>query len=223
MPTAAPPQLYVRQLPLGPMKNFVYLVGAKDAAEVVVVDPAWDVPAIEAAAAADGKRVVGAFVSHCHGDHINGLPELLSRHDVPVWCQKAELDFSPELQRVRDAVKPLGAGDTLQVGPLTLKALHTPGHTPGSQCLSVGDALVSGDTLFINGCGRCDLKGGNPEDMYRSISQVLQRLRDETRLLPGHDYANVPVLELGRVKASNPYFQLHDLQSFVAFRMRPRT
>jgi hydroxyacylglutathione hydrolase len=216
------PHLYVRQLPLGPMENFVYLVGAADAPEVVVVDPAWDVPAIEAAAAADGKRLVGAFVSHSHGDHINGLPELLSRHDIPVWVQREEVDFSPDLQRLRDAVRPLAPGDVIDVGPLRMRALHTPGHTPGSQCLSVGDALVAGDTLFINGCGRCDLRGGNPEDMYRSISQVLQRLPDDTRLYPGHDYADVPVAAMGEVKATNPYFQCPDLASFVAFRMRPR-
>ncbi|MCI0569303.1 MAG: MBL fold metallo-hydrolase [Myxococcaceae bacterium] len=216
------PQLYIRQLELGPMKNFVYLVGAPGAPEVVVVDPAWDVPAIEAAAAADGKRITGVFVSHCHGDHINGLPELLSRHDVPVWCQRAELEFSPDLQKLRDAVRPLGPGDVFDVGPLRMRALHTPGHTPGSQCLSVDEALVSGDTLFINGCGRCDLRGGNPEDMYRSISQVLLRLPDDTRLFPGHDYADVPVAAMGEVKAHNPYFQFHDLASFVAFRMRPR-
>jgi glyoxylase-like metal-dependent hydrolase (beta-lactamase superfamily II) len=216
------PSLYVRQLKLGPMDNFVYLVGADASPEVVVVDPAWDVPAIEEAARQDGKRLVGAFVSHCHGDHINGLPELLSRHDIPVWAQRAEVDFSPELQRLGHAVRPLAPGDTLQVGPLTLKALHTPGHTPGSQCLAVEDALVSGDTLFINGCGRCDLKGGNPEDMYRSLSQVLMRLPDQTRLFPGHDYADVPVASMARVRAENPYFQFHDLGSFVAYRMRPR-
>jgi glyoxylase-like metal-dependent hydrolase (beta-lactamase superfamily II) len=110
----------------------------------------------------------------------------------------------------------------VKVGPLEVKLLHTPGHTPGSQCVLCGDALVSGDTLFINACGRCDLKGGNPEDMYRSITGVLMRLPDTTRLFPGHDYADVPVAELGAVKQSNPYFQFHDLPSFVEFRMRPR-
>jgi hydroxyacylglutathione hydrolase len=214
--------LYVRQLKLGPMDNFVYLVGAADAPEVLVVDPAWDVPAIERAVAEEGKRLVGAFVSHCHKDHINGLPELLSRHDVPVYAQREEVAFSEDLRALGDALRPVGPGEALTVGPRTFHALHTPGHTPGSHCLFAGDALVSGDTVFINGCGRCDLRGGNPEDMYRSLSQVLLRVPDQTRLWPGHDYADVPVAAMGQVRQGNPYFAFPDVASFVAYRMRPR-
>ncbi|GEN08777.1 Glyoxylase, beta-lactamase superfamily II [Myxococcus fulvus] len=213
---------YVRQLKLGPMDNFVYLVGAADSRDVVVVDPAWDVDAIERAVEEDGKRLAGAFVSHCHFDHINGLPELLSRHDVPVYAQRAEVEFSAELRELSDALRLLGPGDAVPVGTETFHALHTPGHTPGSHCLLAGDALVSGDTLFINGCGRCDMNGGDPEAMYRSLSQVLLKVPDSTRLWPGHDYADVPVAALGEVRQKNPYFSFPDVASFVAFRMRPR-
>jgi hydroxyacylglutathione hydrolase len=217
------PSLYVRQLKLGPMENFVYLVGAEGAPEVVVVDPAWDVPGIEAALKEDGKRLVAAFVSHCHGDHINGLPQLLERHDVPVWAQAQEVAFSEDLRRLAgDALVPLAPGDSVEVGPARFRCLHTPGHTPGSHCLWAEDALVSGDTLFINGCGRCDLRGGDPAAMYRSLSQVLMALPDDTRLLPGHDYGDVPHAPLGEVRRHNPYFAFPDVASFVAFRMRPR-
>jgi hydroxyacylglutathione hydrolase len=215
--------LYVRQLKLGPMDNFVYLVGPKDSPEVLVVDPAWDVPAIEKALEQDGKRLVGAFVSHCHGDHTNGLPELLSRHDVPVYAQRAEVDFSEDLRKLAGgAMRPLGPGDALTVGGRGFQALHTPGHTPGSHCLLAQDALVSGDTVFINGCGRCDMRGGDPEAMYRSLSQVLLKVPDSTRLFPGHDYADVPVAAMSDVRQHNPYFAFPDVASFVAYRMRPR-
>jgi len=214
--------IYVRQLKLGPMENFVYLVGAEGAPEVAVVDPAWDVEAIEQAAREDGKVLAAAFVSHCHGDHTNGLPELLERHDLPVYAQRAELDFSPELRSLGDCMKPVSPGDALAVGRLTFKALHTPGHTPGSQCLWADDALVSGDTVFVNACGRCDLKGGDPEAMYRTISQVLLALPPATRLMPGHDYGDVPVSSLAMERKRNPYFQFPDVASFVAYRTRPR-
>lgn len=215
------PPLYVRQLQLGPMKNFVYLVGPAEGTDALVVDPAWDVAAIEAAALEDGKRLAGAFASHCHGDHINGLPELLSRHDVPVFAHAAEIDFSPELRKLGNALRPLKGGDALPLAE-GFQAIHTPGHTPGSHCLLARGALVSGDTVFINACGRCDLRGGDPEAMYRSLTQVLAPLPAQTRLFPGHDYADRPVSTLGDERAQNPYFRLGDLQAFVAYRMRPR-
>lgn len=213
---------YVRQLKLGPMDNFVYLVGPADSDEVLVVDPAWDVDAIERTVKEEGKRLVGAFVSHSHFDHINGLPDLLSRHDIPVYAQREEVQFSEELRALGDALRPVGPGEALKVGAQTFQALHTPGHTPGSHCLLAGDALVSGDTVFINGCGRCDMDGGSPEEMYRSLSQVLLKVPDSAKLWPGHDYADVPVRPMGEVRQQNPYFAFNDVASFVAFRMRPR-
>lgn len=216
------PPLYLRQLKLGPMDNFVYLVGAEGAPEVAAIDPAWDVDAIQKAAAEDGKRIACAVVSHCHQDHVNGLPELLRRMDVPVYAQKRELDFSADLRAVGDAMKGVDPGEAVQIGPLRATLLHTPGHTPGSHCVLAGDALLSGDTVFVNACGRCDLRGGNPEDMFRTISQVLMQLPPETRLFPGHDYGDLPVSSLARERERNPYFQHHDLASFIAHRMRPR-
>jgi glyoxylase-like metal-dependent hydrolase (beta-lactamase superfamily II) len=214
--------LYVRQLQLGPMENFVYLVGAEGSPEVAVVDPAWDVDAIARAAAEDRKRIACAVVSHCHPDHVNGLPELLRRLDVPVYAQKKELEFSSDLRAVGDAMKGVDPGGDIQIGPLKAQLLHTPGHTPGSHCLLAEDALLSGDTVFVNACGRCDLRGGDPAEMFRSIDQVLKRLPPETRLFPGHDYGDVPVSSIARERDQNPYFQHHDLAAFVAYRMRPR-
>ncbi len=214
--------LYVRQLALGSMKNFVYLVGAPGARETAVIDPAWDVPAIFAAAAADGRDITAAVVSHHHFDHINGLPELLERADVPVYAQKAELDFAEALQEHRSAVKPVGPGDVVKVGPLELKLIHTPGHTPGSQCVYCGGALVSGDTVFVNACGRCDFPGGSAEQMFDSLHRVLGGLPGETVLYPGHDYGDVPVSSLAREREKNPYFQLGAVGEFLKYRMRPR-
>lgn len=214
--------LYVRQLALGPMKNFVYLVGAEGAPEVAVIDPAWDVPAIFDAAEQDGKKVSAAVVSHHHHDHINGLPALLARADVPVYAQKAELDFSEDLQEHRSAIRAVGPGETVKVGPLELKLIHTPGHTPGSQCVYCGGALVSGDTVFVNACGRCDFPGGSAEQMFDSLHRVLGGLPGETKLFPGHDYGDVQVSSLDRERQQNPYFKLGAVGEFLAYRMRPR-
>ena len=117
---------------------------------------------------------------------------------------------------------PLDAGEAVEVGPLRIAAMHTPGHTPGSTCWHARDGLFAGDTVFVNACGRCDLAGGDPEQMFQSLKRVSQ-LPDEVRLYPGHDYGDVPVSSVARERERNPYFQkLSSLTDFVAYRMRPR-
>ena len=216
-------ELYVRQLALGPMKNFVYLAGAKGAKEVCVIDPAWDVAAILSAAEEDGKTVVSAFLSHHHGDHINGVHELLKQRDVPVYVQRVEAQGSEVIRAFGESVKPIGPGERIDVGPMSVTCILTPGHTAGSQCLLCEDALVSGDTVFVNACGRCDFTGGSPEQMFDSLHRVLGALPSTTALYPGHDYGDVKVSSLERERRTNPYFQLHELRAFVDYRTRPRT
>jgi len=212
--------LYVRQLKLGPMENFVYLVGAEGARETAIVDAAWDVEAAQEAAEADGRSLTHALVSHHHFDHVNGLPQLFALGGIRVFAHRADVpELAPELQR---EVTPLAAGDAVEVGPLRVVAMHTPGHTPGSTCWHVGDGLFAGDTVFVNACGRCDLAGGDPEQMFQSLKRVSE-LPGGVRLFPGHDYGDVPISSVARERERNPYFQkLASLTDFVAYRMRPR-
>jgi glyoxylase-like metal-dependent hydrolase (beta-lactamase superfamily II) len=215
--------LYVRQLKLGPMENFVYLVGAEGARETAIVDAAWDVEAALRAAEEDGRTVTHALVSHHHFDHVNGLPSLLESQGVPIHVHAADAsELGPEL---RGELKLLSGGDAVEVGPLRIRALHTPGHTPGSTCWQIeGEegAIFSGDTVFVNACGRCDLRGGDPEQMYGSLRKISE-LDPRTRLYPGHDYGDVPVSTVQRERERNPYFaRLASLPEFVAHRMRPR-
>ena len=220
--------LYLRQLQLGPMQNFVYLVGAEGSPETAVIDCAWDADAVLAAAAADGRTVTHALVSHWHADHTNGLAPLLEKQGVRVLAGAADVGDLP--QEIRNEATPLAGGDAIEVGPLRLRALHTPGHTPGSTTYSLdagpatgAGAVFSGDTLFVNACGRCDLRGGDPALMWKSL-QALSALGEEVTLYPGHDYGDVKVSSIGRERAHNPYFaRLGMLEEFVALRMRPRS
>jgi hydroxyacylglutathione hydrolase len=215
--------MYVRQLKVGPMENFVYLIGAYDSAETAIIDAAWDVDAALRAAEAEGREVTHALVSHHHFDHVNGLPELLASRGVRVHAHAADVPkLAPELQSEVTSVR---GGDVVEVGPVRIRALHTPGHTPGSTCWQVEGpegGIFSGDTVFVNACGRCDLAGGDPEQMFQSLRRISE-LDPAIKLYPGHDYGDVPVSSVGREREKNPYFALlGSLPQFVAYRMRPR-
>ncbi len=215
--------LYVRQLTYGPMKNFIHLVGAEGASEVAVVDPAWDVPSLLKQVEREGKRVAAVVLTHSHEDHVNGVPDLLEACDVPVYAQKAELAFNPRLKDFASNLKAVAPGETQKVGPLELTFIHTPGHTPGSQCLHSGGALFSGDTLFVDHCGRCDFPGSDVGQMFHSLHTVLGALPDATKVYPGHDYGAVPVSTLDRERKMNPYLLRKNLADFTDYRMRPRS
>lgn len=204
--------LYFKQLELGPMQNFIYLIGDSKTHEAAIVDPGWEVPQILRVAERDGYRLTKVFVTHHHFDHVMGLAELLRRVDVPIYVHR---DDASQLQVERSSLKPVAGGEAVLVGEIPVTLLHTPGHTPGSQCLLVNGRLLSGDTLFIRACGRCDLPGGNPALLYESLSTTLRRLADETILCPGHHYAELPTARLGEEKVANPFLRATSLDEFL--------
>ncbi|MSR77588.1 MAG: MBL fold metallo-hydrolase [Candidatus Omnitrophica bacterium] len=207
--------LYLKQIQAGPMENFVYLIGDTQTRECVMVDPAWEVDQILEIAAKDDMKVVGGLVTHYHHDHINGVPYLLGRTKSKVYIHKSE---GPYLKGMKNDLEFVDSGFKLKVGAIEIEFLHTPGHTPGSQCFLVNGNLVSGDTLFINACGRCDLPGGDVATMYESL-QRLGKLPEATVLLPGHNYADEPTSTIGQEKKNNPYYQFRSVQDFLGMRM----
>ena len=206
------PTFYLKQLRLGPMQNFVYLIGDPQSHEAAVVDPGWEVPRILLAAEADKYRIMHAFVTHHHFDHVMGLGDLLNIVEVPVYAHR---DDAPLLNVPPSNLKLMADGEQVRVGRVPVTLIHTPGHTPGSQCLLVDGHLFSGDTLFIGACGRSDLPGGNPRLLYESLTKKLRALPDETVLCPGHDYADVPTSSLGQEKRTNPFLGAATLQEFL--------
>lgn len=217
--------LYFRQVPLGPMANFVYFIGSRAARTCVVVDPAWDTDAIVRQAAADDMKIVGALVTHYHPDHCGGgmmgfhvpggVAELLGRVDAKIHVHKLEADGLIKVTGVgeRDLVRREG-GDKLALGDVEVTFIHTPGHTPGSQCFLVRERLVSGDTLFVDGCGRVDLPGSDPQQMYESLTGPLARLTDDVVLYPGHDYGPTPQSPLGEQRKTNRYLKIRSREDW---------
>ena len=212
--------LYLEQLLVGPMDNFIYLIGSKSTREVALIDPAWDIDALLNHIKEKDLTLASVLVTHYHPDHIGGgmgghsiegIAELLEKDPVKIFVHKLEAEGVKKVTGVSDIdLNIVESGDHLTIGENDIEFLHTPGHTPGSQCFKVNNNLVSGDTLFVQGCGRVDLPGSNSEDMFHSL-QKLSSLPDETILYPGHNYSAEPYESMERVKEINTYLRIEDL------------
>ena len=212
--------LYLEQLLVGPMDNFIYLVGSKSTREVALIDPAWDIDALLTHIKEKDLKLTSVLVTHYHPDHIGGgmgghsiegIAELLEKDPVKIFVHKLEADGVKKVTGVSDIdLNIVESGDHLTIGENDIEFLHTPGHTPGSQCFKVNNNLVSGDTLFVQGCGRVDLPGSNSEDMFHSL-QKLSALPNETILYPGHNYSAESYESMERVKEINTYLRIEDL------------
>ena len=220
-------RLYFRQLLSGrdfavrdpiaqQMVNFVYAIGDRSTGECLLVDPAYAVADLLDTVAADDMRVTGVLATHYHADHvggslmgypIEGLSSLLEQVDCPIHVQRDEV---PWVQRTTgvgdDHLVAHAPGDIVEVGSINVSLIHTPGHTPGSQCFHVEGRLVSGDTLFLDGCGRTDLPGSNPAEMYESL-QKLAAMPTSTIVYPGHRYSQPSSATLESIRENNYVFR----------------
>lgn len=205
------------------MENFVYLIGDKETRECVIIDPAWGVEELVDLIEAEGYTLTGALATHYHPDHIGGtmyghtvegLPALMSRCPCKVHANENEVEGIIKVTGLsKTDIVAHGSGDKVKVGEIEIELLHTPGHTPGSQCFCVGEALISGDTLFLSGCGRVDLPGGDPNEMYYTLTQRLASLSGSLMLYPGHAYGGEHA-PLSSVRATNPFLNVRDLATW---------
>jgi len=210
------PNLILQQTELGPMENYIYFIGDKESKDIMVVDPAWEVDYLRDSAAKQGFNIKGALITHGHPDHTNGIEDLLSTHDIPIYVSRHEAEF---YKPIGENIKEVDDHFALELGSVKIEFMHTPGHTPGSQCFLVDGKLVAGDTLFLDGCGRCDMPGGDAEVMYDTISQRLMKLPDSTIIYPGHNYHHLSCDSLECQKQTNPYMQCKSLNEFLHNRM----
>ena len=211
------------------MVNFTYLIGDRDKGEAVIVDPAYGVGELVDLLTADGLRLVGVLGTHWHADHlggdmmghpIEGIRDLVGRTDVDgrVHLQAPEAEWVKRATGVSDSDLVLHAsGDVVMVGDIPITLMHTPGHTPGSQCFLVDGCLVSGDTLFLDGCGRTDFAGSDPDAMYESLTQRLATVPDDTILYPGHMYSAEPSASMGETRRHNYVFRIPTLDQWRTF------
>lgn len=230
-------RLYFRQLLSGrdfapgdmiaqQMRNFAYLIGDRETGDTVVVDPAYAAGDLLDVLEADGMHLSGVLVTHHHPDHVGGtmmgftlkgLAELLERVSVPIHVNTHEALWVSRTTGI--PMSELTAHehrDKVAVGAIEIELLHTPGHTPGSQCFLLDGRLVAGDTLFLDGCGRTDFPGGDVDEMFRSLQQLADLPGDPT-VFPGHWYSAEPSAALSEVKRSNYVYRVSSLEQWRSF------
>jgi glyoxylase-like metal-dependent hydrolase (beta-lactamase superfamily II) len=227
-------RLYFRQLLSGrdfatgdmfaqQMRNFAYLIGDRETGDCVVVDPAYAAGDLVDALEADGMHLSGVLVTHHHPDHVGGsmagfelkgLAELLERGSVPVHVNSHEAEWVSRVTGIaRSELTAHEHGDKVNVGGIDIELLHTPGHTPGSQCFLLDGRLVAGDTLFLEGCGRTDFPGGDVDEMYRSL-QALAQLPGDPTVFPGHWYSAELSATLAEVRRTNYVYRASNLDQW---------
>lgn len=226
--SATSDRLYFRQLLSGrdfaidnplaqQMVNFVYLIGDRETGEAVVVDPAYGVAELLDMVGRDGMRLTGVLATHYHADHvggsmmghtIEGVRELLDLQGMKIHVQQEEAELVKKVTELSDSdIEVHDSGDVVAAGDIPIELIHTPGHTPGSQCFLVAGNLIAGDTLFLEGCGRTDLPGADPAEMYRSLHTRLARIPDDTVLFPGHRYSFHSSASMGMTREMNYVFK----------------
>ena len=227
-------RLYFRQLLSGrdfarsdpvaqQMRNFSYLIGDRQTGDTVVVDPAYAANDLVDALESDGMKLSGVLVTHHHPDHVGGsmmgfelkgLAELLERQSVPVHVNGLEQQWVSQVTGIaRSDLTAHEHGDKVSIGDVEIELLHTPGHTPGSQCFLLDGRLVAGDTLFLEGCGRTDFPGGDVDEMFRSLQQLAALSGDPT-VYPGHWYSAEPSATLSEVRRTNYVYRASNLDQW---------
>ena len=212
----------VFQMEVGLLQNFCEILSCPETGEAALVDPAWEVDRLLAEAKRRGLKITKALITHGHNDHIEGVAAIVAQTGATVVVSAGELEpVRHELAGAPATIELIADRQDVAIGRRGVRALFTPGHTAGGTCFLADGYLVSGDVLFVGGCGRTDFPGGDPAQLWRSLQRIAA-LPEETRVYPGHDYGSTPTSTLGRELLENIYLRCATLDEFRALRDRRR-
>lgn len=197
----------ILQIPVGQMANFTYIIADDESGDAAIIDPSWDLDDVFHELKKNGWRAKYVINTHTHFDHVLGNDQVAA-----VTGAKIVQHNSSQLEK-HIAVSD---GDMIEIGNVTLRVLHTPGHSKDSMCLILDGQLVfTGDTLFVGNCGRTDLPGSDPAEMYHSLFDRLAKLNDDLVVYPGHNYGSTLTSTIGREKNTNYVLRPRSKQEFL--------
>lgn len=199
----------VIQIPVGQMANFTYIIADDESTDAAIIDPSWDLDDVFRALKKNGWRAKYVINTHTHFDHVLGNDQVATITGAKIVQHKN----SPMEKHIA-----VSDGDVIEVGAISLRVLYTPGHSKDSMCLiHDGQLIFTGDTLFVGNCGRTDLPGSDPAEMYSSLLERLAKLDDKLVVYPGHNYGSTPTSTIGREKNMNYVLQPKSKQEFLEF------
>ncbi len=212
----APPEVF--QIEVGLLQNFCEILYCPDTREAAVVDPAWEVDRLLREAERLGVRINHILITHTHNDHIEGVAEVVAATGAVVHVHPNEV---ARLEGAGPRVELVADRKDIAIGRRGLRTLETFGHTVGGTCFLADGYVVTGDVLFVGGCGRTDFAGGSTAALWTSL-QRLTALPEETRVYPGHNYGTTPTSTIGRELLENPYLLCRTFEDFRQLRERKR-
>ncbi len=197
--------------------NYCYFVVDKETGESLVVDPSWEFEKFEKLAEENGRGISLVLLTHSHYDHTNLSNDMYIRYKPTIYMSSVEM--------LQYGFRGLGVesfedGQIIKFGNRNIRCIVTPGHTEGSTCYILDDFVFTGDTVFVEGCGVCNLTGSDPHKMYDSIQKIKEVVPSSAYVFPGHSFGKEPGVKFTEICKNNLYFNIEDKQKFVDFRMR---
>lgn len=210
-------------------ENFSHIIEDTETQEAIIIDPAWNAEYFVNRVKALGVTPVAIWLTHGHHDHVSAVDTLREYYPIPVYASEVEIDYVNSFPKgdlplafrpLPDDIIPLKDGEILPFAGEEVKVIHTPGHSSGSICFLLTDDLITGDTLFVNGCGRADLNGSDPEALFHSLNRLVNEVPHHVTIHTGHAYGPTPTDTLEHQIKVNPFLtRLDSLETFIEYRM----
>lgn len=207
----------------------MHIIEDIETGDAIIIDPAWDEEYFTDEIEKLGVNPVAIWLTHGHHDHVSAVQMLRDFYPMPVYASNVEIDFinsypkgdiPPAFRELPDDVIPLYDNDIIEFAGEKVRIINTPGHSSGSICFLFSDDIITGDTLFVDGAGRADITGSDPEALFHSLNRLVDEVPHHVTIHTGHAYGPTATATLESQIKTNPFLQrLHDKDAFIEFRM----